>query len=129
MKTSIFFFLLLMIVVGCRDEYNAKQLTDLSENEFLIIPSQPKVSDQVCMVSSGCSYNVLSSVNVSNQNILVKKRFNSQMKWPCVLKYDTISLGQLNKGTYEVTLQIIDINPFVTDSIASEEKQTIKVSG
>jgi hypothetical protein len=128
MKTLTLSLLVVFFLAGCKDEISEKQLSDLAENEFLIIPHQPVTADQVYMVSLGCSYNILASVNVSNQYILVKKRFNSQMKWPCVLEYDTIQLGQLNKGTYEVVLQIIDINPSVTDSIFSEEKLTIKVA-
>jgi hypothetical protein len=69
----------------------------------------------------------LASVNVTGKDIVVKKRFNSQMKLPCILNYDTISLGRLNQGTYLVTLLVIDTNHFVKDSVSIQETNTLKV--
>ncbi len=39
-------------------------------------------------------------VSTKGKEIVVKKRFNGQMKWPCILRYDTIPLGRLNQGNY-----------------------------
>jgi hypothetical protein len=70
----------------------------------------------------------LTSVSEKEDDILIKKRFNSQMKWPCVLTYDTISLGHLKQGHYSITLLIIDTNPMITDSISSKETIELEVA-
>ena len=79
------------------------------------------------MVTHDCKYNQLASVTVKGYDIEVKKRFNGQLKWPCIPHYDTIPLGRLNTGTYLVTLLIIDTNPFLKHSISVKEFLSIKV--
>jgi hypothetical protein len=95
--------------------------------ETLILPSSPTTVDQVKFITHDCKYYVLASVTQKAHDIQIKKRFNSQMKWPCVMVYDTISLGQLKQGNYSVTFKIVDTNPTVTDSISYMETLSLKV--
>jgi hypothetical protein len=96
--------------------------------KFAVIPASPSTADEVKMVTYDCKYNALASIATKGKDITIRKRFNSQMKWPCVLAYDTISLGKLKQGTYDVILLIIDTNPTVTDSISVQQTFAVTVT-
>jgi hypothetical protein len=115
------------IFQSCMD--NEPEPSDHSQgkNKFNILPSEPTTKDEVRMVVYDCKYNVLASVTSKGKDITVKKRFNSQMKWPCVLHHDTIPLGKLKQGNYTVVLLIVDTNPAVTDSIYVQEVLSLRV--
>lgn len=118
-----------LIVVNCTEEtilYEDPEL--LKSEEFTFIPESPKAGKQVSMVYYGCGYYETSSVTHEDKNILVRKHFNGSMKRPCILAHDTISLGILNKGSYLVTLEIIDINPFASDSVFFTETKKLVVT-
>jgi len=133
MKTPGFYLLLILILPvfwifqSCMDNEPQPSGHDPDKNKFTILPVEPTTKDEVKMITYDCKYNVLASVVVKGKDITVKKRFNSQMKWPCVLRYDTISLGTLKQGDYTVVLQIIDTNPMVTDSISAQEVLSLRV--
>jgi hypothetical protein len=112
---------------SCGEEHEKEELSVPEINDFVILPSKPVSKDQVFMVTNDCKYNLLASVSLLGNDITVKKRFNGQLKWPCILQTDTIPLGRLERGTYRVTLLIIDTNPFVKDSISVKETITLKV--
>ncbi len=133
MKRPIHFLALIFVVPVilifqfCMEEPQPQSHFIPEINEFVIVPPQPTSKEQVNMVTYDCKYNVLASVSTKGKEIVVKKRFNGQMKWPCILRYDTIPLGRLNQGNYMVTLLIIDTNPFVKDSVSVQETFMLKV--
>jgi len=91
-------------------------------------PISPTSQDEVKVITYDCKYYALASVTERGKDFTIKKRFNSQMKWPCVLVYDSISLGKLKQGNYTVFILIVDTNPMVTDSISSVETLEIRVT-
>jgi hypothetical protein len=117
----------IILIWSCAEDHDRYGLTFPSTDKFLILPSIPVSGSQVSMVTCDCKYNILASVTQSGNEITVKKRFNGQLKWPCILQNDTIPLGRLNEGSYRVTLLIIDTNPFVNDSISVKETITLNV--
>ena len=122
--------LICLVILSCKEEPLADDPVDPAElaiDEFTIVPASPTSKDVVKMVTYDCKYNQLASVTIKAKNIEVKKRFNSQMKWPCLLVYDTIQLGQLSTGNYKVTFLIVDTNPMVKDSVAVQQELTLKV--
>lgn len=133
MKNSLYPFLFILSVVtylllgSCSDEPVKQENLVPGLNKFVTLPPSPTTKEMVFMVTYDCKYNQLASVTVKGYDIEVKKRFNGQLKWPCILQYDTIPLGRLNAGTYLVTLLVIDTNPFVKDSISVKESLSIKV--
>lgn len=107
----------IVIIVSCSKDDEIIDVFDLDENEFLVQPSKPNVGDEVKIVTYDCGYNNLISVERDGFNILVLKNFNSAMMQPCVLEHDTISLGQLTAGTYQVTFKIMDLNNMFSSAI------------
>jgi hypothetical protein len=134
MKTFAFIlkFILVQAVIlvfqSCMDDTPPEHNPIVNKKETQIHPSNPTTYDQVKIITNDCKYYVLTSVSEKEDDILIKKRFNSQMKWPCVLTYDTISLGHLKQGHYSITLLIIDTNPMITDSISSKETIELEVA-
>jgi hypothetical protein len=123
----ILILIVLLISQSCLNDPVSNPDSVTGEFEFSIIPAEPTTADEVKLITYDCKYNVLASITTKGKDITVKKRFNSQMKWPCVLRYDTISLGKLKQGNYSVILLIIDTNPSVTDSISMIETIAVKV--
>ncbi|HKI88651.1 MAG TPA: hypothetical protein VKA38_06465 [Draconibacterium sp.] len=116
---------------GCKKEepFTYKDPSQLEETEFTFIPSQPNSKAETAMVFYGCSYFATTSLVALNDKIEIIKEFNSEQGWPCNLKKDTISFGYLSKGTYHVTLKIMDSNPSATNSIFYSEDKTLIVAG
>jgi hypothetical protein len=120
---------LLFVLPNCTEEaISYEDPLNIKSEEFTFIPTSPKTSVDVSLVYFGCSYNETSSVTIEQNSIVVKKHFNGAMKRPCIIIQDTISLGRLDVGNYQVTLEIIDINPIASDSIFSTETKTLTVS-
>jgi len=127
---KIIFFFGLVIMSGCKKDepFTYKDPSQLEENEFTFIPSEPNSQVETALVFYGCSYFVMSSFVATNDKIEVVKEFNSEDGWPCNLKNDTISFGQLPKGTYHVTLKIIDTNPSASNSLFYSKDKTLIVT-
>lgn len=119
--------LLFVLAYACKESIDYEDSSLWNSDEFTFIPARPSTGQEVKMVYYGCSYNETSSVTIFNKNILVIKKFNGAMKWPCILENDTISFGNLEQGSYEVTLKIIDINPLADDSIFQTETRRLTV--
>jgi hypothetical protein len=131
MKTHLFqilmAFIFLMIGTACSKSEEKTQF-DLLQNEFIVMPSHPDPSDEVNVITYDCRYNQFAYINKSGFDIEVVKHFNSMMKWACILEYDTISLGKLDPGTYQLTLTLVDISTFaLSDSISHRETQSFVV--
>jgi hypothetical protein len=124
----VFLFLpgFMILIWSCAEDQNGS-LSVPETDRFLILPSKPESGNQIFMVTIDCKYYLLASVSQVGNDITVKKRFNGQLKWPCIIQSDTIPLGRLNRGTYQVTLLIIDTNPLVNDSISVKETITLNV--
>jgi len=131
MKTHPFQLLLMVAIIliwtACSKSEDKMQ-SELLENEFIVQPSHPKTFDEVQIITYDCRYNQFGYINKSGFDIEVVKHFNSMMKWACILDYDTISLGKLAPGTYQLTLTLIDISTFAgNDSISHKETQSLVV--
>jgi hypothetical protein len=131
MKRYLFQLLLIvvvMITLSTCSKSDDKTPSDLLQNEFLVQPTHPKASDEVQLITYDCRYNQFAYINKSGFDIEVVKHFNSMMKWACILDYDTISLGKLAPGTYQLTLTLVDISTSaLSDSISHQETQSLVV--
>lgn len=119
----------LLILFACTDQVSEVQLVDLSKHNMKIIPEKPTGNDQIkLVVFDDCTYNVLSGVTRTNKTIDIQKKFNSMMKWPCVMKNDTILIGKLPEGTYTVNYKLLDTSTQVTDPTAISFSFSLPVS-
>ncbi len=85
-------------------------ITDPKEVNMKLTPSSPTVLDDISLVVyDDCNYNTLVGVTRSGKTINIVKQFNSMMKWPCIMKNDTIEIGKLTIGTYVLNYKLIDI--------------------
>jgi hypothetical protein len=97
------------VLFACSEQVSDVQLTDLKDHNMKIIPEKPSDKDQIkLVVFDDCTYNVLSEVTRTNKTINIRKQFNGMMKWPCVIKNDTILIGKLPEGSYNVNYTLID---------------------
>lgn len=119
----------LLFLFACSDQVSELQLTDLSKYNMKIIPEKPTSNDQIkLVVFDDCTYNVLSGVTRTDKTIDIQKKFNSMMKWPCVMKNDTILIGKLPEGTYTVNYKLLDTSTQVTDPTAISFSFSLPVS-
>ncbi len=112
---------------ACRESILTEDPVQLEPEDFTFIPEKPTTDQEVKMIYYGCGYNETSSVSIEDKKVLVIKKFNGAMKRPCILEYDTTHIGKLASGSYQVTLEIIDINPFIEDSLFSSRTKTLRV--
>jgi len=104
-------FGLIFLMLACSEKVSEVQLTDLSKHNMKIVPKNPTSNDQIkLVVFDDCTYNILSGVTRTDNTIDIQKLFNSMMKWPCVMKNDTILIGKLPVGSYNVNYTLIDIS-------------------
>ena len=126
-KYYVYFALFIFFLLAfCSEEtiiYEDPLLLEIEE--FTFLPNTPNKNDEVSMIFYGCEYYQTSSVAIQKKDVEVIKKFNGAMKRPCILVYDTIELGKFHKGTYNVTLKIIDINPFAQDSLFHSETKSL----
>ena len=114
----------ILFLTACTDKGNLITevpipITDLSEHNMKIIPTNPTSNDTVkLVVFDDCNYNVLLGVNKTGNTIDIKKQFNSMMKWPCFMSNDSIPLGKLSEGTYQVNYKLLDTSTIVSNPIA-----------
>lgn len=122
---GLFFFL----VLACSDQVSEMQLVDLSAHNMKIIPDKPTANDEIkLVVFDDCTYNMLAGVTRNNKTIDILKQFNSMMKWPCVMKNDTILIGKLPEGTYIVNYKLLDTSTQVTNPISISFSFSLPVS-
>jgi len=129
-KPLIFLAIVFSLMVGwtaCNKTEDSNR--QLLENEFLVEPSVPSTTQEVKVITYDCKYDQFGYINKKGFNIEVVKHFNSMMKLPCVLDYDTISLGKLIAGTYQLTFTIVDRSTMLlgADSISSTQTQVLVV--
>ena len=99
----------LTIVLACSKHIIEEVISDPSTNHMKIIPSNPTSRDEIKLVIyEDCNYNTLKSLTKSGQNIYIVKQFNSMMKWPCIMKNDTITIGKLSQGGYILNYKLLD---------------------
>ena len=119
----------LFFLLACSDKVSEVQLTDLSENNIKIIPESPTSNDQIkLVVFDDCTYNILSGVTRTDNTIDIQKQFNSMMKWPCVMKNDTILIGKLPGGSYNVNYTLIDSSQQAPQNISVSFSFQMKVA-
>jgi hypothetical protein len=123
---TIFFFFFLS---GCSDQVSEVQYSDLAMHNMKIIPENPTSNDEIkLVVLDDCTYNQLSGVSKKGNTVDVQKQFNSMMKWPCVMKNDTIMIGKLPEGTYTVNYKLVDISTQVSNQTALSFSFSLPVS-
>jgi len=119
----------LLFLFACSDQVSEVQWTDISKHNMKIIPEKPTSNDQIkLVVFDDCTYNVLSGVTRNDKIIDIQKKFNSMMKWPCMMKNDTILIGKLSEGTYSVNYKLLDTSTQVTDPTALSFSFSLPVS-
>lgn len=113
---AIFF----LYLAGCKEQINELpvQLVDLAKQNMKIIPANPTTNDEIkLLVFDDCTYNLLSGVTRKGNTIDIQKQFNSMMKWPCMMKNDTILIGKLPEGKYTVNYKLVDISTYTTNPV------------
>ena len=121
-------FGLIFFMLACSDKVSEVQLSDLSKHNMKIVPENPTSNDQIkLVVFDDCTYNILSGVTRTDNTIDIQKQFNSMMKWPCVMKNDTILIGKLPLGSYNVNYTLIDISQQAPQNISVSFSFQMKV--
>gem|GEM_PF-883612 len=130
MKRTIFaLVLILLFSVGCTEKDKVAQPVNHVGNNMKIIPDSPGSKDLVKLVIyDDCTYNTLSKNKRTGNTIDIEKQFNSMMKWPCMMKNDTILIGILPQGTYNVNYTLIDISQQAPQNITYSNTFQLKVS-
>ena len=130
MKYSFFTLVLfLLFSVGCTDKDKIVQQVNQIGNNMKIIPENPGSKDEIRLVIyDDCTYNTLSKNKRTGNIIDIEKQFNSMMKWPCFMKNDTILIGKLPQGTYNVNYTLIDISQQAPQNITYSNTFQLKVS-
>jgi len=122
-------FGLIFLMLACSEKVSEVQLTDLSKHNMKIVPKNPTSNDQIkLVVFDDCTYNILSGVTRTDNTIDIQKLFNSMMKWPCVMKNDTILIGKLPVGSYNVNYTLIDISQQAPQNISVSFSFQMKVT-
>jgi hypothetical protein len=128
------FLALVLILAACKDQVNELQLhdnqsSDLKEHNMKIIPENPNSQVEIkLVVFDDCTYHQLSVVTRKDNNIDIQKQFNGMMKWPCMMKNDTILIGKLLEGTYHVNYTLIDISQQAPQNISLSFTFQLKVA-
>ena len=112
MKTYYIFLCVLCLSITSCDVNDLPVKRDvLTSHNMKIFPEKPTSSDVIrLIIYDDCKYNVLSKNERTGQSIYIEKQFNSMMKWPCVQQNDTILIGKLPSGLYNVNYTLIDIS-------------------
>jgi len=120
MKTIIIAFVFcLFFTTACNEQLQSEKVTDLTEHNMKIVPDIPESNNEIKLVIyDDCIYNTLSGMKITGNTIDVEKQFNSMMKWPCIMRNDTISFGKLPEGTFTVHYKLMDIASPSTPKIA-----------
>ena len=106
----VFLLSFLIVFAACSKKENEGKTNVFVEHGIVILPEQPTSKDEIVLVVlNDCKYNQLSGVTRKGRAITIEKQFNSTMKWPCVVHNDSISLGKVPAGTYQVNYHLVDI--------------------
>lgn len=109
----------LIFILACSDKGDDTSLSDLQKHNMKIIPENPGTRDEIKLVIyDDCTYNTLSKNKRNGKTIEIEKQFNSMMKWPCVQQNDTVLVGKLPQGTYNVNYTLIDISQQAPQNIS-----------
>ena len=99
----------LALGMGCTKQIVQEVISDPTAHNMKIIPSNPTSQDEIKLVIyNDCNYNTLIGITKNGNTIHVVKQFNSMMKWPCIMKNDTINLGKLAQGGYILNYRLLD---------------------
>ena len=99
----------LAFLIGCQKPVIQELITDPETSNMKIIPSAPSIRDEIKLVIyNDCNYNTLIGITKNGNTIHVVKQFNSMMKWPCIMKNDTINLGKSAQGGYILNYRLLD---------------------
>ena len=117
----------LLVAFACSNDEDNNQLLNLAENKFTVRPENPSKADEILVITFDCAYNQLAYIKKDGYTIEIIKHFNSMMKQPCILKLDTVSLGKLEAGNYQLKLIIVDTSTTILpgDSIFHTESQQL----
>ena len=108
-KIMLSWILILSTLVACQNPIIQEFTTDPASSNMKIIPVLPTVRDEIQLVIyDDCNYNSLSGITRNGKTIHVIKQFNSMMKWPCLIKNETINLGKLPAGGYVLNYKLLD---------------------
>jgi len=124
LKITYLLLVLFFVSNACTDQIIAQSpdfvpVTDISKYNMKIIPVPPTSADNVRLVIyDDCQYNLLNGVTKNGNTISIEKHFNSMMKLPCMLRNDTIMIGKLAVGTYQVNYKLMDLSTQVKDPVA-----------
>ena len=122
-------FGLIFFMLACSDQVSEVQFSDLSKYNMKIIPDNSTSNDQIkLVVFDDCTYNILSGITRNDKTIDIQKQFNSMMKWPCFMKNDTILIGKLPLGSYNVNYTLIDISQQAPQNISVSFSFQMKVT-
>ena len=103
-------FVCFLFFVACTEQIDQEKITDPIENNMKIIPASPGSNTEISLVIyDDCTYNTLSGIKLNGKTIEIEKQFNSMMKWPCMMRNDTVIIGKLQEGTYSVNYRLKDI--------------------
>jgi len=117
------------VAVACSDSSNEDQLVDLDKYNMKVIPESPGPKDEIKLVIyDDCTYNTLFKNKRTGKTIDIEKQFNSMMKWPCMMKNDTILIGKLPEGTYTVNYKLLDTSTQATNPTALSFSFSLSVS-
>jgi len=117
--TAFALALFLLFTVSCKEKVTEVQPGIQVGHNMKIFPVTPGSKDVIKLVIyDDCMYNILSSNKRSGKTINIEKQFNSSMKLPCVQCNDTILIGKLPQGTYNVNYMLIDISQPAPQNIA-----------
>ena len=120
---------LFVFMLACSDQVSDVQFSDLSKYNMKIIPDNSTSNDQIkLVVFDDCTYNILSGITRNDKTIDIQKQFNSMMKWPCFMKNDTILIGKLPEGSYNVNYTLIDISQQAPQNISVSFSFQMKVT-
>ena len=122
-------FGLIFFMLACSDQVSEVQFSDLSKYNMKIIPDNSTSNDQIkLVVFDDCTYNILSGITRNDKTIDIQKHFNNMMKWPCIMKNDTILIGKLTEGSYNVNYTLIDISQQAPQNISVSFSFQMKVT-
>ena len=123
MISRTFFFVLFIIVTisfqSCEKDENENNNAELKD--FVLNPQNPTSNDNILIIDEICGYEEFISVQITDNNIVYSRQFNSSMGRPCVLETDTAIIGKLAAGDYTLIYNLIDISHLVNDTLAESD--------
>jgi hypothetical protein len=110
----------LLFATSCNKPLDQELISDPTAHHMKIIPDNPGTNDEIrLIVYDDCTYNILSGINRNGTTIDIQKQFNGMMKWPCMIRNDTILIGKLPEGTFTIHYKLTDIGYLKPDIVLS----------